>query len=67
MHIDEHTAATRWAGESMDYGLAVQVLLQKAEQAQNVPAGASARGVLRSLCLMHMAHDVCAATGWVSR
>lgn len=27
--IDTRTAVTRWAGESMDYGLAVQVLLQK--------------------------------------
>jgi len=42
IHIDERTAATRWTGESMDYGLAVQVLLQQAARARNVPAGASA-------------------------
>jgi hypothetical protein len=30
VHIDERTAATRWAGVSMDYGLAVQVLLHQA-------------------------------------
>jgi hypothetical protein len=29
LHIDERTAATKWGGESMDYGLAVQVLLQQ--------------------------------------
>jgi len=30
--IDARTAATRWGGESMDYGLAVEVLLQKARK-----------------------------------
>jgi Domain of unknown function (DUF222) len=39
IHIDENTAATRWAGESMDYGLAVQVLLHQARRARNVAAG----------------------------
>jgi hypothetical protein len=29
IHIDEHTAVTRWKGERMDYGLAVQVLWGK--------------------------------------
>ena len=29
IHINERTAATRWSGESMDYGLAVEVLLDK--------------------------------------
>ena len=29
IHIYERTAATRWRGESMDYGLAVEVLLDK--------------------------------------
>ena len=29
VHICPHTAATRWAGEAMDYGLGVQVLMQK--------------------------------------
>jgi hypothetical protein len=29
IHIDEHTAATRWRGETMDYHLAVLVLLQQ--------------------------------------
>ena len=32
--IDSRTAATRWRGERMDYGLAVQVLLQQAERGQ---------------------------------
>ncbi len=36
IHIDERTAATRWSGESMDYGLAVQVLLNQAERARSV-------------------------------
>ena len=30
--IDEHTAVTRWRGESVDYGLGVQVLLQQASR-----------------------------------
>jgi hypothetical protein len=39
IHINERTAGTRWNGESMDYGLAVQVLLQKAERARRGEAG----------------------------
>src|ERR1700722_3995638 len=39
IHIDEDTASTVWRGEIMDYGLAVQVLLHKAERARrNVSA-----------------------------
>jgi len=39
IHIDEDTASTLWRGETMDYGLAVQVLLHKAARAQrNVSA-----------------------------
>jgi hypothetical protein len=34
IHINERTAATRWAGESMDYGLAVEVLLHQARRAR---------------------------------
>ena len=34
IHINECTAATRWRGESMDYGLAVEVLLDKSRQAR---------------------------------
>jgi hypothetical protein len=29
IHIDPHTARTRWRGESMDYGLAIDALLGK--------------------------------------
>jgi len=29
----------QWKGESMDYGLAVEVLMQQARRAKNVPAG----------------------------
>lgn len=36
--IDARTAATRWRGESCDYGLGVQVLLQHAKRARSVPA-----------------------------
>ncbi len=32
IQINERTAATRWAGESMDYGLAVEVLLHQARR-----------------------------------
>ena len=41
VHIDARTAATRWTGESMDYGLGLQGLLQQAQRAKNVPAGTS--------------------------
>jgi hypothetical protein len=32
--IDSQTAATRWRGEGMDYGLAIQVLFQQADRAK---------------------------------
>jgi hypothetical protein len=35
------TLVNRWAGERMDYGLGVEVLLQQARRAKNVPAGTS--------------------------
>lgn len=43
IHIDERTAATRWAGERCDYGLGVEVLLaKKARAAANVSRETSA-------------------------
>jgi hypothetical protein len=38
IHINEGTAGTLWRGESMDYGLAVEVLLQHAKRRRNVSA-----------------------------
>jgi hypothetical protein len=38
VHIDPKTASTRWKGESMDYGFAVQALMQRWEHAKNVSA-----------------------------
>lgn len=38
IHINEKTAVTRWAGEAMDYGLAVAVLLQQARRGTRVSA-----------------------------
>jgi hypothetical protein len=35
------TMANGWRGERMDHGLAVEVLLQRARRAKNVPAGTS--------------------------
>jgi hypothetical protein len=32
IHIDKNTATTRWRGEKMDYGLAIDVLLQHARR-----------------------------------
>jgi hypothetical protein len=32
LHIDHRTATTRWKGESMDYGFAVQALMQRWER-----------------------------------
>jgi hypothetical protein len=36
--IDENTAASRWRGETMDYGLAIDTLLHRARCARNVSA-----------------------------
>jgi hypothetical protein len=38
IHINEGTAVTLWRGESMDYGLAIEVLLQHANRGRNVSA-----------------------------
>jgi hypothetical protein len=34
--IDKNTATTRWRGEKMDYGLAIEVLLQHARRKPGV-------------------------------
>jgi hypothetical protein len=39
LHIDEHTAVTRWRGERMDYSIATEVLLTQAHRTRDVPAG----------------------------
>jgi hypothetical protein len=36
LHIDHKTASTRWKGESMDYGLAVEALLQRWQHTKEV-------------------------------
>ena len=41
IHVDEHTAVTRWRGEKMDYGLAIETLLHRARQPENVSAETS--------------------------
>jgi Domain of unknown function (DUF222) len=38
IRIDQNTAATRWRGEKMDYGLGIEVLLQHAGRGQDVSA-----------------------------
>ena len=38
IHIDKNTATTRWRGEKMDYGLAIEVLLQHARRPARVSA-----------------------------
>jgi hypothetical protein len=38
IRIDKNTAATLWRGEKMDYGLAIEVLLQHAKRGQRVSA-----------------------------
>ena len=35
------TEVSRWKGERMDYDLALEVLMQQAKRAKNVPAGTS--------------------------
>jgi hypothetical protein len=37
-HIDKNAATTRWRGEKMDYGLAIEVLLQHARRPPRVSA-----------------------------
>lgn len=39
INITERTAVTRWAGESMDYSIGVQVLLEQQRKGKRVPAG----------------------------
>jgi Domain of unknown function (DUF222) len=51
IRIDKSTAATRWRGETMDYGLAIEVLLQHARRGRNVSAetrdsGRASTGIL---------------------
>jgi hypothetical protein len=41
MHIDAHTARTRWRGETMDYGIAIDVLLGKERRARAAGAAQS--------------------------
>ena len=38
IRIDKNTAATRWRGETMDYGLAIEVLLQHSKRGARVSA-----------------------------
>jgi Domain of unknown function (DUF222)/HNH endonuclease len=44
IHIDARTAATRWTGERMDYGLAMDVLLQNARRVSAETLRASIEG-----------------------
>jgi hypothetical protein len=37
-HIDRNTAVTRWRGETMDYGLAIETLLHRARKSRDVSA-----------------------------
>jgi hypothetical protein len=39
IHIDSQTAATRWRGERMDDGLAIEGLLQQADRARHAHPG----------------------------
>ena len=38
IHIDPHTARTHWRGETMDYGIAIDVLLAKERKAAHLRA-----------------------------
>jgi hypothetical protein len=35
IHIDPLTARTRWRGEQMDYGIAIDILLARARRAES--------------------------------
>jgi hypothetical protein len=43
IRIDANTAATRWAGEKMDYGLGIEVLLQQARRGPARPGAGNGR------------------------
>jgi len=43
VHIDWKTATTGWRGETMDYGIGLDVLFQRVQRARNVSAETSAR------------------------
>ena len=43
IHIDKHTAATRWRGERMDYGQGVMVLFERVRHFRDDGAGIVAR------------------------
>jgi hypothetical protein len=43
-HIDRNTAVTRWRGETMDYGLAIETLLHRARKSRDVSAEMSLKG-----------------------
>jgi len=45
VHIDRKTATTGWRGETMDYGIALDVLFQRVQRARNVSAETSALNV----------------------
>ena len=47
IRIDKNTAATRWRGETMDYGLAIEVLLQHSKRGERVSAETRYRGLSR--------------------
>jgi hypothetical protein len=38
IHIDPHTARTRWRGEQMDYGIAIDILLSRRRRARSSAA-----------------------------
>ena len=38
IHIDQHTAVTRWRGEQMDYTIAIHSLLCRSQRANDVSA-----------------------------
>jgi hypothetical protein len=43
IHIDPHTARTHWRGEQIDYGLAIDILLNRARRTRRGDASAEAR------------------------
>jgi hypothetical protein len=53
IHITPYTSMTLWRGESMDYGLAVAVLLQQAHRAHNVSAETRQTGLVKSIANAH--------------
>jgi hypothetical protein len=57
IRVDSQTAATRWRGERMDYGLAIQVLLQQANRGRRAETAQNSEGGQDPECGPHVSAE----------